>query len=242
MSTSRLRRPTAGKSGAILETFTRYVAERGYDGTNFGDIAEELEISKGTIVHHYGTKDQLLAALHESYMQRRLREAREIVERLASPSERLAGLLFAFMLYQVHDRAATVAFQREIARLARHVALAEGVRLRSEYLSLVRSLLRDGIAEGEFRDCDVRVQSLLFFGSAHWAWTWFDPEGSDTVEQVGANLVDLVLSSLLINRDRLGELTDLDGHVLATVLGCLSNATGTGDTAEEPAQPVPAIP
>lgn len=167
MSTSRLRRPTAGKSGAILETFTRYVAERGYDGTNFGDIAEELEISKGTIVHHYGTKDQLLAALHESYMHRRLREAHEIVDKLDSPSERLAGLLFAFMLYQVHDRAATAAFQREIARLAQHEALAEGVRLRAEYLSLVRSLLEDGVTAGEFRTCDVRVQSLLFFGSAH---------------------------------------------------------------------------
>jgi AcrR family transcriptional regulator len=221
MSTSRLRRPTAGKSGAILETFTRYVAERGYDGTNFGDIAEELEISKGTIVHHYGTKDQLLATLHESYMQRRLREAREIVDKLNSPSERLTGLLFAFMLYQVHDRAATVAFQREIARLARHEALAEGIRLRAEYLSLVRSLLEDGIAAGEFRPCDVRVQSLLFFGSAHWAWTWFDPDGSDTAEQLGANLADLVLGSLLTDRDRLAELTDLHGPVLVTALDCL---------------------
>ena len=38
--------------------FTRAVAERGYDGTNFGDLAVELGISKGTIVHHFGTKDR----------------------------------------------------------------------------------------------------------------------------------------------------------------------------------------
>jgi AcrR family transcriptional regulator len=105
---------TAGRSQEILSTFTRYVAERGYDGTNFSDIANELGISKGTIVHHYGTKDRLLAALHESYMRRRLAEARLIVERLDGPVEQLAGLLHAFIRYQVHDRDATVAFQREV--------------------------------------------------------------------------------------------------------------------------------
>ncbi|SFQ42318.1 DNA-binding transcriptional regulator, AcrR family [Amycolatopsis arida] len=226
MSSPRPRRPTAGKSPAILETFTRYVAERGYDGTNFGDIADELGISKGTIVHHYGTKDQLLAALHESYMHRRLNEARLIVRRLPSPAARLAGLLFAFMLYQVHDRAATVAFQREIARLARHQALAEGVKLRAEYFELVQSVLRDGIARGEFRECDPRLRSLLFFGSAHWAWTWFDPNGSDTAERVGANLVDMVLGGLLVDRSELPALTALDGPVLGTVRECLA-ATST---------------
>ncbi|WP_370880925.1 hypothetical protein [Streptomyces africanus] len=48
-------------------------------------------MSKGTIVHHYGTKDRLLAALHESYMRRRLAEAYLITNRLSSQSEQLAG-------------------------------------------------------------------------------------------------------------------------------------------------------
>ncbi|GAB2742388.1 TetR/AcrR family transcriptional regulator [Amycolatopsis magusensis] len=213
--------PIAGKSPAILAAFTRSVAEHGYDGTNFGDIAGELGISKGTIVHHYGTKDRLLAALHESYMQRRLAEARLIVDRLPGPPEQLAGLLFAFMLYQVHDRAATVAFQREIARLAEHESMAEGVRLRNEYLALVRSVLSAGQRSGDFREGDFRLRSLLMFGSAHWAWTWFDPSGPDSAEQVGACFADLVLAGLLTRREALAELTSLDGPVLAAVRDCL---------------------
>lgn len=214
--------PVAGKSPAILAAFTRSVAERGYDGTNFGDIAGELGISKGTIVHHFGTKDRLLAALHESYMQRRLAEARLIVDRLATPPERLAGLLFAFMLYQVHDRAATVAFQREIARLAEHESMAVGLRLREEYLALVRSVLADGQDAGEFREGDFRLRSLLMFGSAQWAWTWFDPAGPDSAEQVGVCFADLVLGGLLTRPEQLAALTSLDGPVLATVRDCLA--------------------
>jgi len=205
------------RAGEIFRAFTRRVAENGYDAANFSDIAGELGLSKGTIVHHFGTKDRLLAALHESYLRRRLAEAALIRERLATPTQQLAGLLYAFVLYQVVDRDATVAFQREIVRLAGHETMAEGRRLRAEYLSLVRAVLADGIAAGEFRPCDVEVQSLLVFGSAQWAWTWFDPDGPRSAEEVGAQLADLVLSGLAVRRSRVKGLTEPDGKVVRAV-------------------------
>ncbi|WP_197504060.1 TetR/AcrR family transcriptional regulator [Mycobacterium sp. 852014-50255_SCH5639931] len=45
-----------GRRNEILEAFVRYVAERGYERTNLGDITDDLGMSKGTIVHHFGTK------------------------------------------------------------------------------------------------------------------------------------------------------------------------------------------
>lgn len=219
--------PPKGRAGDILATFTRYVAERGYDAANFSDIAGELGLSKGTIVHHFGTKDRLLAALHESYMRRRLAEAALIRERLATPTRQLAGLLYAFVLYQVVDREATVAFQREVVRLADSAAMAEGRRMRAEYLDLVRAVLSDGVAAGEFRSCDVEVQSLLIFGSAQWAWTWFDPDGPVSAEEVGAQLVELVLGGLLTRRTRLSGLTEADGKVVRVVRQSIADITGS---------------
>jgi len=175
-------------------------------------------------VHHYGTKDRLLAALHESYMRRRLAEAYLMMNRLSSPPEQLAGLLFAFMLYQVHDRDATVAFQREIARLSDHAALSEGLRLRGEYLELVRGILRKGMQSGQLREGDPQLQSLLIMGSAQWAWTWFDPAGPHTAEEVGASLVDIVLGGLLTRPAGVSELADTDGAVLKVVRSCLADA------------------
>ncbi|MFI7008789.1 TetR family transcriptional regulator [Streptomyces sp. NPDC050145] len=227
MATKRRGIPAAGKAVQILESFTRRVAESGYDGTNFGDIAEELGISKGTIVHHYGTKDRLLAVLHESYMQRRLAEARRILERLSTPADQLAGLLYAFVRYQVHDRHATVAFQRESVRLAGQEMHAEGDRLRDEYLELVRGVMRDGATSGMFRRTDVAMQSLLLFGSAQWAWTWFDPEGEKDVDEIGSAFVDLVLGSLLARRTALARLSDPAGEVAETVRACLVEAAAT---------------
>ena len=218
----------AGKANEILQVFTHNVAQFGYDGTNLSDIANELSISKGTIVHHYGTKDRLLAALHESYMRRRLTEAKLLISKLEHSDQQLAGLLFAFILYQEHDRDATIAFQREVMRLSALDGEAEGVSLRTEYIGLVRTVISDGVAAGRFRQTDLRVQSLLMFGSAQWAYTWFDPHGDETAEEVGAALVDLVLGSLLVRRTNLPGLADPNGLAAQTARQCLLDSTESG--------------
>ena len=214
----------AGRYDDILETFTRHIAEVGYDGVNFGLVANELGVSKGTIVHHFGTKDRILAALHESYMTRRLAELELILERLAQPSDQLAALLHAFMLYHVEDRAATVAFQREVVRLAGQESMAAGAALRRRYFLAVRDVVQAGVESGEFRSVDVDVDTFLMFGSAQWAWTWFRPDGPQPIEAVGSALVDLVLGSLLVERDRLPELADAKGLPARAVRDALRDA------------------
>ena len=215
-----------GRYDEILETFTRHIAEVGYDGTNFGTVAAELGVSKGTIVHHFGTKDRILAALHERYMRRRLAELELMIERLPDPAEQLAAVLHAFMLYQIEDRTATVAFQREVVRLADQSAMAEGRALRERYLRTVRRVIEAGAQAGVFRQVDAGLDALLLFGSAQWAWTWFRPDGTSSVQQVGSALVDLALAGLLVDRARVAELADPDGPVVQVVRAAIRDAVG----------------
>jgi TetR/AcrR family transcriptional regulator, cholesterol catabolism regulator len=56
----------------ILRCFAELVAERGYDAVSLRDVAETLEISKGTILHHFRSKDRMLEQVHADYMRRRL--------------------------------------------------------------------------------------------------------------------------------------------------------------------------
>jgi AcrR family transcriptional regulator len=213
-----------GRYDEILETFTRHIAEGGYDGTNFGTVAAELGVSKGTIVHHFGTKERILAVLHERYMRRRIAELDLILERLDEPAEQLAAVLHAFIRYQVEDRTATVAFQREVVRLSDESAMAEGRALRERYVRMVQQVIEAGIEARVFRPVDAGLDTLLVFGSAQWAWTWFRPDGTHDVEQVGSALVDLVLAGLLIDRYRVAELADADGPVAQVVRAVIGDA------------------
>jgi AcrR family transcriptional regulator len=211
----------------IVATFARRVAEHGYAETNYSDIARDLGIAKGTIVHYYATKDRLFAAMHDLYMRRCLNEAREIVERFDDPAEQLAGLLISFILYQDVDRDFTVAFQREIATLAAHESMATSRRLRAEYLRLVRNVMEAGVQAGTFRSVDVNVQSLLIFGSSQWAWTWFQPDGRLSAVEAGGQFVELVLGSLLADRSRLAALADPSGRVARVAQECVATITET---------------
>ena len=114
-----------GRRAEILDAFVRYVAERGYDRTNLGDIADELGMSKGTIVHHFGTKAQMLRELEETHLACQLDVLRMVWERLATPHERIAATIYTSALLQVIARNATVASQREVVQLSDDPAMQQ---------------------------------------------------------------------------------------------------------------------
>ena len=65
-STRRPGRPKAGsednKARILAEALTLF-STRGYVGTSLADIARASDISKAGLLHHYSSKDQLLAAV-----------------------------------------------------------------------------------------------------------------------------------------------------------------------------------
>ncbi|TCK27634.1 TetR/AcrR family transcriptional regulator [Pseudonocardia endophytica] len=224
--------PRPGRAREILEAFTRQVAEVGYDETNFSAVAAEVGLSKGALSHHFGAKEQMLAALQESYMDRRSMELDLMTDQLGDPAERLAAVLHAFVIYYVQDRAATVAVHREIARLADREAMATGRAMRKTYLDAVREVLADGIGRGLFQAVDPALQTLLVFGSAQWMWTWFDPDGPTPPADVGSALVTLVLGGLLVDRAALKGLADPEGPAAKAARAAVDRVADTYDVAD----------
>jgi AcrR family transcriptional regulator len=121
----------------IVRCFAGLVAERGYDAVSLRDVAETLEMSKGTILHHFRSKDRLLEQVHSDYMRRRLAEAHTFLAELASPTDQVRALVYQLIYAQAQDRAATVAFAREIARFASEEVMADVRRMRDEYTELI---------------------------------------------------------------------------------------------------------
>jgi AcrR family transcriptional regulator len=222
------RRRLPGRRDLILECFVRNVAERGYDGTNLGDIAGELEISKGTIVHHFTSKDRMLAEAHERYMHRRLAEARVIVTALRTPSERLAGLVLAGLLYQHEDRSATIAFQREVTRFRDDDVMRDSQQLRADYLAILVSVLDAGIADGSFRPVDTKVVARAIMSVNQWAWTWYEPDNARPPETIAAQFNDLFQGGLVNDRTTLPAPSTLNDHIAPVVRSIIAAQPSAG--------------
>ncbi len=218
-----------GRRSEILDAFVRYVAERGYERTNIGDIADELGMSKGTIVHHFGTKAQMLRELEETHLERQLDVLRMAWDRLVAPHERIAAIIYASTLLQVITRDATVASQREVVQLFDDPAMEQVRELRHQLQTLAVDEIRSGIDSGVFRAVDVELAALQLWGSLQWMWVWFDPSDSRTPEQVGAAFVDVFLGGLLLDRFGLSRWADPSTGVLPVVRECLAAVTAPAD-------------
>lgn len=180
----------------ILTCFTELVAERGYDQVSLRDVAEQLEISKGTILHHFTSKELLLERLHHRYMARRLAEANIILTRLNEPAEMLSGMIYQLFIAQRDDRAATVAFAREIQRFSREESMKEVRAMREDYAGLMTSIIQQGIDAGDFAPEDTRLVTLQVFGMCNWSWTWYRPEGHFSAEHIARTFIRTLLHGL----------------------------------------------
>jgi TetR/AcrR family transcriptional regulator, cholesterol catabolism regulator len=195
-----MARERKNRRADIIRCFGQMVAERGYDNVSLRDVAEALDMSKGTILHHFGSKDRLLEHVHASYMERRLEEAHSLLEELDSPRDQLAALIYQLMLAEHHDRSSTVAFAREIVRFASDDIMSDVRRMRDEYSGLLRGVVQRGMDEGVFAEGNAAIVTLQLFGMCNWSWTWYRPEGAWTAEDIAETFIRVIFNGLRRSR------------------------------------------
>lgn len=186
----------------ILRVFARHVADLGYDEVSLRMVAEELGISKGTIVHHYGSKDRLLEAVHREYMQRRLAEAHVILEQIEGPAEQVVALISQLLIAQRDDRAATVAFAREFVRFSSLKVMNDVRHMRAEYTAIIRNVIANGIEQGVFRPGSPDLVTLQIFGMCNWTWTWMRPDVPWPIIEIVDTWTGVLLSGLVADGER----------------------------------------
>jgi TetR/AcrR family transcriptional regulator, cholesterol catabolism regulator len=207
------------RKAEILDAFARMVAADGYDTVSIRQVAESMGMSKGTILHHYGSKDRMLEELHNTYMQRRLREAHALVDALSSPREQLIGMVLLDLFAMHRNRDSTIAFAREIARFQADDIMADVRRMRREYLGIMTDILSRGMDQDVFRREDPIMVALQILGMVNWTWTWLRDDGPWSVEQLGESFVRLVVSGMDVsNNTAAAVVTPALVNLIATII------------------------
>ena len=99
-STRRPGRPKAGsedKKARILSEALTLFSTQGYVATSLADIARASDISKAGLLHHYSSKDQLLAAVLDE-------RDRRIVSQLPRPEDGAEAALGAWVDMVAHNQ------------------------------------------------------------------------------------------------------------------------------------------
>ncbi|MCT2588893.1 TetR/AcrR family transcriptional regulator [Streptomyces sp. N2-109] len=167
-------------------------AERGFHATTTRDIAGRAGMSPAALYIHYRTKEELLYQISRVGHERAVRILSAAAEGGGSAAERLSTAVRAFVRWHAEHHTTARVVQYELTALGtEHYAEIVGMRRRTE--EILRGVLADGVADGEFTVEDLRGTALAVLSLCVDVARWFRTGGPRTPEEIGTLYAGLAL-------------------------------------------------
>ena len=178
----------------ILAQAARLFACNGYAATSMNEVAAACKVSKATLYHYVRDKHELLVQIAQDHVARLMTLIADVDPNNLAPEARLRQLITSFVrayaqaqdqhrvltedikFMQPHAQELVLRQQREVvAAFSKAVA---GVRPELESTQLHKPL------------------TMLLFGMINWTFTWLDPKGPLSYEQLAPMVADLFFGGL----------------------------------------------
>jgi AcrR family transcriptional regulator len=180
----------------ILECFAEQVAKNGYSATSISEVARLVGTSKGTVVHHFGTKEKMLVELEMSFMTRREAEADAIQLWYEDPLDQLVATMYALLRVHRDERVLSRVFMREFIMLVDSPAMRPVREIRDRYQARLSEMIRRAMQQGSLGQGDVTLLTLQIFGMCNHPWTWYRPGGPHSLHTIAESFVTSLLKGI----------------------------------------------
>jgi TetR/AcrR family transcriptional regulator, fatty acid metabolism regulator protein len=153
------------KREAILRAAISVFARCGYFNSKVADIAREAGVADGTVYLYFKSKEEILHSIFDRSVDEALGAAKERVEQLSDPREKLRQIAHMHLERLGADRDLAVVFQVELRGSTKFMEEFSAAGF-AEYLSLIRATFEEGQRAGMFRaDLNARVVAKVLFGA-----------------------------------------------------------------------------
>lgn len=185
----------AAKRDALLLAAVQMFNERGFHATSLDDVAASLGVSKMTIYHHLGNKDQVLLECVSIGLGQLSEAAAAAAERQGSGIDRLRDFLIRYARINMDD------FGRCVIRTADEALSPDSARqfraLKREIDTALRGLVSAGIADGSVAAADPKLLTFTLAGALNWPARWYEPSGPLAASEVAETMVTILLAGVV---------------------------------------------
>ncbi|HYO12441.1 MAG TPA: TetR/AcrR family transcriptional regulator [Thermoanaerobaculia bacterium] len=143
----------------ILQAARRLFATDGYENATTSAIARKAGTSESQLIKHFGSKEGLLEAIFDQSWQRMGAGIGQVLERYASPREKLQALTELLISALETDKELRTLMLLEGRRIRRHGHMVLLTRGFLQLLGAVDALLRELREAGELRQ-DLNVEAV----------------------------------------------------------------------------------
>jgi AcrR family transcriptional regulator len=180
---------------AIVDTSAHLFARQGYHATGITELCTANDLGKGALYHYIGSKEELLAAIHDRVMDEVMAGANRVAEVGGKPSDQLA-MLGDELLDVIHRYPDHVwVFLHEFPALTGERAEQFRVR-RRDYERRVESVVRAGVEAGEFRDVDPWLTARAWLGMHNYTYLWLKPGGRLSARAVANPFAEIFMRGI----------------------------------------------
>jgi AcrR family transcriptional regulator len=179
----------------IIDTSAQVFARQGYHATGIAELCTVNGVGKGAFYYYIGSKEELLAAIHDRVMDEVMLGAERVAEAGGSPSAQLA-MLGEELLDVIHRYPDHVwVFLHEFPALTAERAETFRVR-RRDYEGRVEAVLQAGVDAGEFRPVDPRLTALAWLGMHNYTYLWLKPGGPVSARDVAKPFAEIFIHGI----------------------------------------------
>lgn len=194
----RARRPLSPRRREVLDEAARLFRERGYGGTSMDDVANAVNLTKGTLYHHFPGKAEILVEVYDEAADFVLANTKEVPE--DTPAPEAVRLLVRSVLELIEQRRdQVVLFHQEMPWVGQWLPAADARRVRHkmrEYVDYVESVINRGVSAGDFEKVEVHAAAQTLIGMVTWSYRWWDPSGKPNIDQLTDLLTGIFLRGI----------------------------------------------
>ena len=179
----------------VVDVAVELFSKNGYASTGVADIGEAAGLARGALYYYIGSKEALLAEIHDRVMDPLLKEAGALAELDLSFQGRLRLLSESLLWQIVHRQDHVWVFLHEYRQLqGEYRTLFRDKRQRFE--ANIRDALAEGHRQGVLRVQDLELATLAFLNLHNYTYQWV--AGRDLkVEELSQFFCEIFLNGVL---------------------------------------------
>ncbi len=190
------RAATQQKLGALLETAASLIADKGFEATSMRDVSRAFGVSLAGLYHYFDSKEELLYQIQYRTFAALLAAQDEAAAQPGTPEQRLRRLVIGHLAFFTSHPSELKVCTYELSSLqGERYEATEALRRR--YYELMTGVVSALMGEsGDGRSRRSRHAALFVFGMLNWIFMWYDPARYGTVEEIGEEMIDLILNGV----------------------------------------------
>jgi TetR/AcrR family transcriptional regulator, cholesterol catabolism regulator len=183
----------------VIRKAAELFKDKGYAAASMRDLAQLLGIEAASLYSHIKSKEEILRSLCFDMAAEFRKSLDEVEKQKVTATEKLRNGIIGHIQVMAKDLTASAVFMNEHRHLSQPY-LRDFLLLRINYINRFKSILEEGVRNGEFKDSiDKKLAVMTLFSSLNWMPMWYDPSSAIDPSQLGAQLADMLVNGLRKN-------------------------------------------